>query len=68
MQLYPTQFMRTAEVINEHPDTLFIINHAGTWVDHNLDGTGPSMAIKSSIYTVLDTFGTDRAMFASNFR
>ena len=96
MQLYPTQFMRAAEVIDEHPDTLFIVNHAGMWADRNLDGwrlwhnglaelgkrdncvikiSGlPSMdhywtveSIKPAIYTVLDAFGAERTMFASNF-
>lgn len=38
MQLYPTQFARACEVIDAHPDTLFIINHMGMWADRDLDG------------------------------
>ena len=96
MQLYPTQFARAIEVIDAHPDTLFIINHAGMLADRNLAGwrlwknglyelgrrdnvaikiSGlPSMdhywtieSLKPTIYTVLDAFGIDRTMFASNF-
>ena len=96
MQLYPTQFARAAEVIDAHPDTLFIINHAGMLADRNLAGwrlwknglydlghrdnvaikiSGlPSMdhywtieSIKPAVYTVLDAFGIDKVMFASNF-
>ncbi|NMN00979.1 amidohydrolase [Bifidobacterium sp. DSM 109958] len=96
MQLYPTQFARAAEVIDEHPDTLFIINHAGMLADRDFEGwklwkngladlgrrdnvaikiSGlPSMdhywtieSFKPAIYTVLDAFGVDRTMFASNF-
>lgn len=96
MQLYPPQMARACEVIDEHPQTLFIVNHAGMLADRNLDGwrlwrdglaalakrdncvikiSGlPSMdhywtieSIKPAIYTVLDAFGMDRVMFASNF-
>ncbi|MBT1167090.1 amidohydrolase family protein [Bifidobacterium simiarum] len=96
MQLYPTQFARAAEVIDAHPNTLFIINHAGMWADRDLAGfqlwknglaelgkrdnavikiSGqPSMdhywtieSIKPGIYTVLDAFGIDKTMLASNF-
>lgn len=38
MQLYPTQFARAVEVIDAHPETLFIINHAGMLADRDLEG------------------------------
>ncbi|MBW3081262.1 amidohydrolase family protein [Bifidobacterium saguinibicoloris] len=38
MQLYPTQFARACEVIDAHPDTLFIIDHMGMWADRDPAG------------------------------
>lgn len=96
MQLYPTQFGRACEVIDEHPDTLFVINHAGMWADRDfagwklwhdglrelgrrdncaikisglasMDHRWTLESIKPAVYTVLDAFGTNRVMFASNF-
>lgn len=96
MQLYPTQFGRACEVIDEHPDTLFILNHAGMWADRNfagwklwrdglvelgrrdncvvkisglasMDHRWTLESIKPAVFTVLDAFGLERTMFASNF-
>jgi len=35
MQLYPSQMEEAAELANAHPDTQFIVNHAGLFVDRN---------------------------------
>ncbi|MBW3093036.1 amidohydrolase family protein [Bifidobacterium sp. 82T10] len=96
MQLYPTQFGRACEVIDAHPDTLFILNHAGMWADRDfagwklwrdglrelgkrgncvvkisglasMDHRWTLESIKPAVYTVLDSFGVNRTMFASNF-
>lgn len=96
MQLYPTQFARACEVIDAHPGTLFVINHAGMLADRNFAGwklwveglkelgrrdncvvkiSGlPSMdhywtieSLRPAVFTVLDAFGVDKTMFASNF-
>ena len=38
MQLYPHQNEEALGLIREHPDTLFIINHAGMHADRTLEG------------------------------
>jgi predicted TIM-barrel fold metal-dependent hydrolase len=38
LQLYPHQMGQAAELIGEHPDTRFIINHAGMFADRTLAG------------------------------
>jgi len=38
MQLYPHQNEEALGLIREHPDTLFIINHAGMYADRTLEG------------------------------
>jgi predicted TIM-barrel fold metal-dependent hydrolase len=38
MQLYPHQMNQAIELIREHPDTPFIINHAGMFADRTLAG------------------------------
>jgi predicted TIM-barrel fold metal-dependent hydrolase len=97
MQLYPSQMEEAAALARAHPDTQFIINHAGMFVDRNSvqgyrawrDGMRQlaacgNVAVKISglamfdhrwtveslrpyVLETIDTFGTERAMFASNF-
>ena len=97
MQLYPSQMSDAATLAREHPETQFIVNHAGMFVDR----TSPqgyrawregmrtlaaceNVAVKISglamfdhawtvesfrpyVLETIDTFGCERAMFASNF-
>ena len=97
LQLYPSQMKEAAELAQEHPDTQFIVNHAGMFVDRSSvegfrawrDGLRalaacPNVAVKISglamfdhqwsvesfrpyVLETIDTFGCERAMFASNF-
>jgi predicted TIM-barrel fold metal-dependent hydrolase len=97
LQLYPSQMKEAAEHAQEHPDTQFIVNHAGMFVDRSSvegfrawrDGLHalaacPNVAVKISglamfdhqwsiesfrpyVLETIDTFGCERAMFASNF-
>ena len=97
LQLYPSQMKEAAELAQEHPDTQFIVNHAGMFVDRSSvegfrawrDGLRalaacPNAAVKISglamfdhqwsiesfrpyVLETIDTFGCERAMFASNF-
>ena len=97
LQLYPSQMKEAAELAQEHPDTQFIVNHAGMFVDRSSvegfrawrDGLRtlaacPNVAVKISglamfdhqwsiesfrpyVLEIIDTFGCERAMFASNF-
>jgi len=97
LQLYPSQMAEAAALAREHADTLFIVNHAGMFVDRNSvagyrawrDGMRllagcPNVAVKISglamfdhrwsveslrpyVLETIDTFGVERAMFASNF-
>ena len=97
LQLYPSQMKEAAELAGEHPDTQFIVNHAGMFVDRSSvegfrawrDGLRalaecPNVAVKISglamfdhqwsiesfrpyVLETIDTFGCERAMFASNF-
>ena len=97
LQLYPSQMKEAAELAQEHPDTQFIVNHAGMFVDRSSvegfrawrDGMRalaacPNVAVKISglamfdhqwsiesfrpyVLETIDTFGCERAMFASNF-
>lgn len=97
MQLYPSQMEEAAELVRAHPDTQFIINHAGMFVDRNsVDGfrawrdgmrrlaacgnvavkiSGLAMfdhrwtveSLRPYVLETIDAFGTERAMFASNF-
>jgi predicted TIM-barrel fold metal-dependent hydrolase len=97
LQLYPSQMKEAAELAQEHPDTQFIVNHAGMFVDRSSvegfrawrDGLRalaacPNVAVKISglamfdhqwsiesfrpyVLATIDTFGCERAMFASNF-
>jgi len=97
LQLYPSQMNDAAALAREHPDTQFIVNHAGMFVDR-ASPTGyrawregmralaacPNVAVKISglamfdhdwtiesfrpyVLETIDTFGCERAMFASNF-
>ena len=97
MQLYPSQMDEAVALANAHPDTQFIVNHAGMFVDRSSvegyrawrDGMRrlsacSNVAVKISglamfdhrwtveslrpyVLETIDTFGTARAMFASNF-
>lgn len=97
LQLYPSQMEEAAALAREHDDTLFIVNHAGMFVDRDSvagyrawrDGMRmlagcPNVAVKISglamfdhrwtveslrpyVLETIDTFGVERAMFASNF-
>ncbi|MFT4067408.1 amidohydrolase family protein [Paraburkholderia sp.] len=97
LQLYPSQMDEAAALAREHADTLFIVNHAGMFVDRNSvagyrawrDGMRtlaacPNVVVKISglamfdhrwtveslrpyVLETIDTFGVERAMFASNF-
>jgi predicted TIM-barrel fold metal-dependent hydrolase len=97
LQLYPSQMKEAAELAQEHPDTQFIVNHAGMFVDRSsVEGfrawregmralaACPNVAVKISglamfdhqwsvesfrpyVLETIDTFGCERAMFASNF-
>jgi predicted TIM-barrel fold metal-dependent hydrolase len=97
LQLYPSQMEEAAALARLHADTLFIVNHAGMFVDRNSvagyrawrDGMRmlaacPNVAVKISglamfdhrwgveslrpyVLETIDTFGVERAMFASNF-
>jgi predicted TIM-barrel fold metal-dependent hydrolase len=97
LQLYPSQMKEAAQLAQEHPDTQFIVNHAGMFVDRSSvegfrawrDGLRalaacPNVAVKISglamfdhqwsvesfrpyVLETIDTFGCERAMFASNF-
>lgn len=97
LQLYPSQMPRAAELAAEHPETLFVINHAGMYVDRHgvagwrawrdglrtlaacdnvviklsgfgmLDHRWTVESLRPLILEAIDAFGTQRAMFASNF-
>jgi predicted TIM-barrel fold metal-dependent hydrolase len=97
LQLYPSQMKEATELAQEHPDTQFIVNHAGMFVDRSSvegfrawrDGLRalaacPNVVVKISglamfdhqwsiesfrpyVLETIDTFGCERAMFASNF-
>jgi predicted TIM-barrel fold metal-dependent hydrolase len=97
LQLYPSQMKEAAELAQEYPDTQFIVNHAGMFVDRSsVEGfrawreglrslaACPNVAVKISglamfdqqwsvesfrpyVLETIDTFGCERAMFASNF-
>jgi predicted TIM-barrel fold metal-dependent hydrolase len=97
LQLYPSQMEEAAALAREHADTLFIVNHAGMFVDRNsvagyrawreglrtLAGcrnvavkiSGLAMfdhdwtveSLRPYVLETIDTFGVERAMFASNF-
>lgn len=97
LQLYPSQMEEAAALANAHPDTPFIINHAGMFVDRSSvagyrawrDGmrrlagcanvsvkiSGLAMfdhqwtveSLRPYVLETIDTFGVERAMFASNF-
>ncbi|HEY2019692.1 amidohydrolase family protein [Paraburkholderia sp.] len=97
LQLYPSQMEEAAALARVHADTLFIVNHAGMFVDRNsvagyrawregmrLLAACPNVAVKISglamfdhrwsveslrpyVLETIDTFGVERAMFASNF-
>jgi predicted TIM-barrel fold metal-dependent hydrolase len=97
LQLYPSQMEEAAALARAHGDTLFIVNHAGMFVDRSsvagyrawregmrmLAGC-PNVVVKISgfamfdhrwtveslrpyVLETIDTFGVERAMFASNF-
>ena len=38
LQIYPTQMQAGAALAAAHPDTAFVLNHAGMWADRNLEG------------------------------
>lgn len=97
LQLYPSQMNDAAALAREHPDTQFIVNHAGMFVDRASPSgyrawregmralaACPNVAVKISglamfdhdwtiesfrpyVLETIDTFGCERAMFASNF-
>lgn len=97
MQLYPSQMEEAAALARAHPDTPFIVNHAGMFVDRSSvagyrawrDGmrllagcanvsvkiSGLAMfdhqwtveSLRPYVLETIDTFGVERAMFASNF-
>jgi predicted TIM-barrel fold metal-dependent hydrolase len=97
LQLYPGQAASAVKVIRENPGILFILNHAGMFVDRDAPlgwrgwkkalkdiAAQPNTAIKISglamfdhhwtlesfrplVHETIDAFGTERAMFASNF-
>ncbi|MDR5735351.1 amidohydrolase family protein [Caballeronia sp. LZ025] len=97
LQLYPSQMNDAAALAREHPDTRFIVNHAGMFVDRasrsgyrawregmRALAACPNVAVKISglamfdhdwtiesfrpyVLETIDTFGCERAMFASNF-
>ncbi|WP_283149105.1 amidohydrolase family protein [Silvimonas soli] len=97
MQLYPSQMPAAAVLARDNPDTTFVINHAGMFVDRNsVDGWRqwheglmalaalPNVSVKISglgmfdhqwtveslrpyVLTVIEIFGAEHCMFASNF-
>jgi len=97
LQLYPSQMEEAAALARAHADTIFIVNHAGMFVDRNgvagyrawregmrmLAGcrnvavkiSGLAMfdhqwsveSLRPYVLETIDTFGVERAMFASNF-
>jgi predicted TIM-barrel fold metal-dependent hydrolase len=92
LQAYPGQFPALASLIERHPETRVIVNHAGMGVDGDDDWRAgmqalavlPNVAIKLSgmgfvrrpleptairdrVRAAIELFGTDGAMFASNF-
>jgi predicted TIM-barrel fold metal-dependent hydrolase len=97
LQLYPSQMNDAAALAREHPDTQFIVNHAGMFVDRASPSgyrawregmralaACPNVAVKISglamfdhdwtiesfrpyVLETIDSFGCERAMFASNF-
>jgi predicted TIM-barrel fold metal-dependent hydrolase len=97
LQLYPSQMKEAAALARAHPDTPFIINHTGMFVDRSSvagyrawrDGmrllagcanvsvkiSGLAMfdhqwtveSLRPYVLETIDTFGVERAMFASNF-
>lgn len=97
LQLYPSQMEEAAALARAHADTIFIVNHAGMFVDRSsvagyrawregmrtLAGcrnvavkiSGLAMfdhqwsveSLRPYVLETIDTFGAERAMFASNF-
>ena len=97
LQLYPSQMEEAAALARAHSETLFIVNHAGMFVDRSSvagyrawrDGmrllagcrnvavkiSGQAMfdhqwtveSLRPYVLETIDTFGVERAMFASNF-
>ena len=97
LQLYPAQADAAGEVIEANPDIVFIVNHAGMFVDRQrvqgwrewrtalrtlalyentaIKLSGLAMfdhrwtveSFRPLILEAIDSFGTDRCMFASNF-
>jgi predicted TIM-barrel fold metal-dependent hydrolase len=97
LQLYPSQMEEAAALARAHGETMFIINHAGMFVDRSSiagyrawrDGmrllagcrnvavkiSGLAMfdhqwsveSLRPYVLETIDTFGVERAMFASNF-
>ncbi|HVW50018.1 MAG TPA: amidohydrolase family protein [Trinickia sp.] len=97
LQLYPSQMPEASQLARRHPETQFVLNHAGMFVDRDslagyrawrdglrLLSSCPNVAVKISglamfdqrwtveslrpyVLETIDAFGTERAMFASNF-
>ncbi|HEY6816778.1 MAG TPA: amidohydrolase family protein [Croceibacterium sp.] len=92
LQAYPGQFRALARLVERHPETPVIVNHAGMGVDGSddwrlglralailpnvtikLSGMGfvwrplDPAAIRDRVRAAIDMFGTDGAMFASDF-
>ena len=92
LQAYPGQCAALADVIERHPETRVIVDHAGMGVDGEAEWRSamkalaalPNVAVKISglgfvwrpldpvagrarVLATIDLFGTQRAMFASDF-
>ena len=96
VQIYPHQAVDSCRLVDQHPNTSFIINHTGMFVDRTLEGfcqwrdgltelarrdnvfikiSGLGMfdrqwtveSLRPYVLQTIDTFGTKRSMFASNF-
>jgi predicted TIM-barrel fold metal-dependent hydrolase len=97
LQLYPHQVTAALAVIDSTPDLVFILNHAGMFVDRNQPAgwrswrqglrdlascgnvaakiSGLAMfdhqwtieSFRPYVLEIIDAFGVDRCMFASNF-
>ncbi len=97
LQLYPSQMIAAAAVIDSLPELSFIVNHAGMFVDRDspqgwrawrqglrelarrrnvvvkisglamFDHHWTEESLRPYVLEVIDAFGVERAMFASNF-
>jgi predicted TIM-barrel fold metal-dependent hydrolase len=80
LQLYPSQMETAAALADAHPAIPLIVNHAGMPTDRDEDGlalwrAGLAMvdrawtveSLRPFVEQVIETFGVERTMFASNF-